>query len=176
MHPPGAFASRAPRLRLVRRDLRRRSGKGPRAGRFAELGGGEWNVPQLLSLLSATATGAAEIHAYEMDLAQPGESTRRLVVNARTLDYFDAGNVRLVLSVADVTDARVAAKLSEDLLREKAILLQELQHRIANGPGLGTGIIEALAGRLGAAVAIAPANPGTFVSIVHGGSNSSRST
>jgi hypothetical protein len=32
-------------------------------------------------------------------------------------------------------------------------------------PGLGTGIIEALAGRLGAVVAVAPANPGTRVSI-----------
>ncbi|HEX4737164.1 MAG TPA: histidine kinase dimerization/phosphoacceptor domain -containing protein [Allosphingosinicella sp.] len=103
------------------------------AGRpLAALGAGEWNVAQLLSLLRATAAGAASIEAYEMDLARPGRPRRRLVVNARKLDYFDAGNVRLVLSVADVTDARVAAKLSQDLLREKGILLQELQHRIAN--------------------------------------------
>lgn len=67
-----------------------------------------------------------------MDLTRPGEPTRRLVVNARKLDYFDPGNVRLVLSVADLTDARTAAKLNADLLREKEILLQELQHRIAN--------------------------------------------
>jgi two-component sensor histidine kinase len=103
------------------------------AGRpLAEVGGGDWNVAQLLSLLRATAAGAAEIEAYEMDLARAGEPTRRLVVNARKLDYFDAGNVRLVLSVADVTDARVAAKRHQDLLREKEVLLQELQHRIAN--------------------------------------------
>jgi two-component sensor histidine kinase len=36
------------------------------------------------------------------------------------------------VSIADVTDARVAEKLKDDLLREKAILLQELQHRVAN--------------------------------------------
>jgi hypothetical protein len=36
-------------------------------------------------------------------------------------------------------------------------------------PGLGTGIIDALAGRLVALVAIAPANPGTRVSITHAG-------
>jgi two-component sensor histidine kinase len=40
--------------------------------------------------------------------------------------------VRLLLSVADVTDARAAEKLKDDLLREKAILLQEIQHRVAN--------------------------------------------
>ena len=32
----------------------------------------------------------------------------------------------------DVTDARIAEKLKDDLLKEKAVLLQELQHRVAN--------------------------------------------
>jgi two-component sensor histidine kinase len=40
--------------------------------------------------------------------------------------------VRILLGVADVTDARAADKLKDDLLREKAILLQEVQHRVAN--------------------------------------------
>ncbi|HEV2817381.1 MAG TPA: histidine kinase dimerization/phosphoacceptor domain -containing protein [Allosphingosinicella sp.] len=103
------------------------------AGRpLSALGEGEWNVPQLGSLLRATAAGAANIDAYEMDLKRPGKVSRRLVVNARKLDYFDADNVRLVASMADVTDARISEKLKDDLLREKAILLQELQHRVAN--------------------------------------------
>ena len=103
------------------------------AGRpLARLGGGEWNVPQLASLLRTTASGHADIDSYEMDLVRPGKVSRCLVINARKLDYFDADNVRLVLSAADVTDARVSEKLKDDLLREKAILLQELQHRVAN--------------------------------------------
>ena len=103
------------------------------AGRsLAELGDGEWKVPQLKSLLKATAGSSASIDAYEMDLKRPGKVSRCLVINARRLDYFDADNVRLVLSVADVTDVRVSDKLKDDLLREKAILLQELQHRVAN--------------------------------------------
>jgi two-component sensor histidine kinase len=40
--------------------------------------------------------------------------------------------VRLVLSVTDITDARIAEKLREDLVREKDVLLQELHHRVAN--------------------------------------------
>jgi len=99
---------------------------------LSALGDGEWNVPQLGALLKATAAGFAEIDAYEMDLKRPGKVSRRLVVNARKLDYFDADNIRLVVSVADVTDARISEKLKDDLLREKAILLQELQHRVAN--------------------------------------------
>jgi two-component system, sensor histidine kinase PdtaS len=103
------------------------------AGRaLAELGEGEWGVPQLGSLLKATAAGFAEIDAYELDLVRKGRMSRRLVVNARKLDYFDAGHVRLLMSAADVTDARINEKLKDDLLREKEILLQELQHRVAN--------------------------------------------
>ena len=106
---------------------------------FFQLGAGEWDVPQLRSLLRATAAGHAEIEAYEMELRRNGEETRRLVVSAKKLDYDDDDNVRLLLTISDVTDARVAEKLKHELLREmddirrdKAILLQELQHRVAN--------------------------------------------
>ena len=67
-----------------------------------------------------------------MDLKRPGREPRRLVITAHQLDYGDAANVRLLLAVSDVTDARLAEQLKDDLLREKAILLQELQHRVAN--------------------------------------------
>jgi two-component sensor histidine kinase len=67
-----------------------------------------------------------------MDLDRAARATRRLVLNAQKLDYGDADGVRLLLTIADVTDARAAEKLKDDLLREKAILLQELHHRVAN--------------------------------------------
>jgi two-component sensor histidine kinase len=37
-----------------------------------------------------------------------------------------------MVAVLDVTEARIAEKLKDDLLKEKAVLLQELQHRVAN--------------------------------------------
>ena len=100
--------------------------------RLAELGEGEWDVPQLKSLLGATAAGYAHIEAYEMDLVRQGQPPRRLVMNAQKLDYGEGHDVRLILTVSDVTDARLAEKIKDDLVREKAILLQELQHRVAN--------------------------------------------
>ena len=100
--------------------------------RLSDLGEGEWDVPQLGSLLRATVAGVAAIDAYEMDLMREGRETRRLVLNAHKLDDCDADNIRIVLTVADVTAARLAEKLKDDLVREKQILLQELQHRVAN--------------------------------------------
>jgi len=102
------------------------------AGRpLFKLGAGEWDVPQLRSLLSATLSSHARIEAYEIDL-KGGAAPRRLVLNAQKLDYGDTEQVRLLLTISDVTEARISEKLKDDLVREKAILLQELQHRVAN--------------------------------------------
>ena len=97
-----------------------------------ELGAGEWNVPQLNVLLRATALGHADVENYEIDLRRPGKPNRRLVLNAQKLAYSNKDSILLLVSVLDVTDARIAEKLKDDLLRDKAVLLQELQHRVAN--------------------------------------------
>jgi len=104
-----------------------------------DLGEGEWDVPQLRSLLGATLAGHTGIVAYEMDIERSGGPLRHLVLNAQNLDFDGGGSVRLLLTLTDVTAARAAEKAREDLLREKdsllrekAILLEELHHRIAN--------------------------------------------
>ena len=100
--------------------------------RITELGEGEWAAPQFVTLLETTASGAAEVHAYEFALARPGQIIRLLVLNVNKLHYEDKEQTRLLMAIADVTDVRANDKLKEDLLREKAVLLQEVQHRIAN--------------------------------------------
>lgn len=100
--------------------------------KLTDLGAGEWDVPQLHSLLRATIAGAAEIDAYEMDLVRDGKATCRLVLSAHKLDYFDTDKVRIALAATDVTPMRLAEKQKDDLVREKQVLLQELQHRVAN--------------------------------------------
>ncbi|WP_291205091.1 sensor histidine kinase [Hyphomonas sp.] len=97
-----------------------------------ELGNGEWDMPNLASLLAATASGSAQIEAYEIDLRRPGQGVRNLIVNARTLDDGDRSRVRVLMAVNDVTEARAEARMKDELVRRNAILLQEVQHRVAN--------------------------------------------
>ncbi|MES2494557.1 MAG: histidine kinase dimerization/phosphoacceptor domain -containing protein [Pseudomonadota bacterium] len=96
------------------------------------LGDGEWNIPQLRSLLRATASGDAAIDAYEMDLVREGHPTCRLVLNAHRLDYPGSDEVLIVLAVSDVSAERRAERIRDDLERDKHVLHQELQHRVAN--------------------------------------------
>ena len=76
--------------------------------------------------------GTAKIAAYEMDLERPGLATRSLVIHAQKLVYLDLENVRVLMAVTDVTDARADAKIKDDALRQNLILLQEVRHRVAN--------------------------------------------
>ncbi|MEO5808286.1 sensor histidine kinase [Devosia sp.] len=99
---------------------------------FAKVGAGEWAMPQLTSLLEATASGAAEIEAYEIDLHRKGLPVCHLIIRAHKLDYSDKSQVLLLMAVADMTKAKADDKFKDDLVRQKDILLREVQHRVAN--------------------------------------------
>ena len=100
--------------------------------KFATIGHGEWDVPQLNSLLTATFDGNAAVDAYEFDLVRKGHKTACLMLNAHRLDLGEGQHPMVVLTITDITSARAAEKLKDELVKEKQVLLQELQHRVAN--------------------------------------------
>jgi hypothetical protein len=93
---------------------------------LAALGIGEWAAPQLGILLAAWLTEQSDqIGGYEMDLKRPGRETRRLILNVQKLVYADKDNVRLLLAVTDVTEARFNERFTEGIVREKNRLLED---------------------------------------------------
>ncbi|CAN5285761.1 sensor histidine kinase [Brevundimonas staleyi] len=100
--------------------------------RLADLGAGEWNVPQLWSLLRATAYGKADIRAYEMDLVLADRPPKHLIFHARRLSPGPDQGVRLLLTITDVTIPRAKDRQKDELIRQNALLYQEVQHRVAN--------------------------------------------
>lgn len=106
---------------------------------LSELGAGEWNIPQLRTLLENALSDESEMGDYETDLLRPGAEPRRLILHVQNLIYEDKQNARILLTIDDVTDARRTEQMNvalllekDDLLRERAVLLQEMQHRVAN--------------------------------------------
>ncbi len=103
------------------------------AGRqFGDIGSGEWEIPQVIALLKATAGGLASVEMYETSLLRKGKPPRQLVVNAHRLADEDGQHIRLLVAINDVTLARAEALERENLIREKEVLLREVQHRVAN--------------------------------------------
>jgi len=97
-----------------------------------KLGEGEWDVPQLRTLMSTTASGDAVIDSYETELRRPGQKARCVAVNVRKLAFGPTDEVRLVVSITDVTEARALARRGQDLAHDNDVLLQEVRHRVAN--------------------------------------------
>ena len=106
---------------------------------LGELGAGEWAIPELRALLESTLAGDLDAGPYETDLARADAETRRLIFNAQKVDYDTGTDVLMLVAISDVTDIRGADRRlvqllfeKDDLLRERGVLLQEMQHRIAN--------------------------------------------
>lgn len=99
---------------------------------LAEIGQGEWNVPQLFSLLRATLASNVAVDSYEMNLVRDGMETACVSINAERLDLEGNHKPMLAVTITDITSARLVARLKDELVQEKQMLLHELQHRVAN--------------------------------------------
>ncbi len=97
-----------------------------------ELRAAEWDIPELHALIREALSGNPVTPALEVDLKGLRRSTRRLIVQASRLDYLDLDQPRILVAVTDVTDARAAAALKDEALRQNEVLLQEVRHRVAN--------------------------------------------
>jgi chemotaxis protein methyltransferase CheR len=69
---------------------------------------------------------------YEVEHEFPGLGHRTMRLNARQVFYEGGANTTILLGIEDVTRQRVLEREKDDLLRQKDVLLEELQHRVAN--------------------------------------------
>jgi two-component sensor histidine kinase len=99
---------------------------------FYELGDGQWNVPALRQLLGDVIAKRHVIDAYEIEHEFPTIGRRSMLLNARAV--FDQGRdgSTLLLAIEDITERRDADHDKDELLRQKEVLLEEMQHRVAN--------------------------------------------
>ena len=96
------------------------------------LGNGQWHIPQLRLLLEEILPEKGVMEGYEVEHAFPGLGHRTMCLNARQVIYEGGADTTILLGIEDVTERRVLAREKDELLRQKDVLLEELQHRIAN--------------------------------------------
>jgi two-component system CheB/CheR fusion protein len=70
---------------------------------FHELGGGQWAIPLLLSLLRDVLPNGTEIRDFQVDQVFPGIGRRSLLINAQRIFRDEAPNILFVLQ--DITPA-----------------------------------------------------------------------
>jgi two-component sensor histidine kinase len=104
-----------------------------------DLGDGQWNIPALRLLLETVIPAHTAMDGFEVEHDFPGVGLRTMLLNARKVIYETSQNSTILLAFTDITARRSIERekeellaSTEELLRQKQVLLQELQHRVAN--------------------------------------------
>ena len=96
------------------------------------LNNGQWDIPALRQLLDAVLPKHQAVEEYEMALDVAGIGRRTLLLNARQMGSGDGPDTTILLAMEDVTPRRTTEIALADLLKQKGMMLEEMQHRIAN--------------------------------------------
>jgi PAS domain S-box-containing protein len=97
-----------------------------------EIDGGHWEIPELRTLLETIAKDHATIENYEVDREFPRIGRRIMSLHARKVFYEKETVTAVLLAFEDITKRRAVEQQVQELLREKDMLLEEIQHRVAN--------------------------------------------
>ena len=97
-----------------------------------ELGDGQWNIPALRELLEDIIPHHTTIEEFEVEHDFPTIGQRTMLLNARKVFYEGNNNTSLLVAIEDVTERRALEHEKDELLRQKDLLLQEMNHRINN--------------------------------------------
>jgi chemotaxis protein methyltransferase CheR len=96
------------------------------------LGDGQWGMPALRVLLEKILPEHGVMDDYEVDYDFPIIGRRTMLLNARKIFYEAGSQATILLGIEDVTKKRAAERELAELVRQKDIMLEEMQHRVSN--------------------------------------------
>ena len=97
-----------------------------------DLGEGQWNIAELKMLLEKVLPEHGVVESFEVDRDFPGLGRRTMRLSARKVFYEGNPHATILLSMADVTEQRAMEQEMKELMWQKELLLEEMQHRVAN--------------------------------------------
>jgi PAS domain S-box-containing protein len=132
-----------------------------------ELGDGQWDIPELRSMIETILAERTTIEAFEVDRVFPSIGRRVMLLNARKVYRADNHTKQVLVAIEDVTEQRRLEHEHAAAHERIAVLLQELDGRGADprraDSGLGGRLIDIFAQQLGGEVARESGNTGTIV-------------
>ena len=96
------------------------------------LGDGQWDIPGLRLLLEKIVPERGVMEDYEVEHEFPDIGQRTMLLNARKVFYEGGSHNTILLGIEDVTAQRILEREKDELLKDKDVLFEELQHRVAN--------------------------------------------
>jgi two-component sensor histidine kinase len=97
-----------------------------------ELGNGQWDIPALRKLLEEIIPHHTTIEGFEVEHDFPIIGRKIMLLNARKIFYEGNNSRSLLVAIEDVTERHALEREKDELLRQKDLLLQEMNHRVNN--------------------------------------------
>ena len=97
-----------------------------------DLGDGQWDIPKLRLLLGKILPEQGAMENYEVEHDFPTIGRRTMLLNARKVFYETGTASTILLGIEDITQKRTLENEKDDLIRQKQMLLEELEHRVVN--------------------------------------------
>ncbi|MEJ6396092.1 histidine kinase dimerization/phosphoacceptor domain -containing protein [Gymnodinialimonas sp. 2305UL16-5] len=109
--------------------------------RLDDLGNGQWDIPELLDLLTNVIPQNLVVDNFEVRHVFPDIGVRVIQLNARKVYRQGNHTYMLLLAMQDMTDHRRLEQEREQALTNADRLLEELNHRVMNSLSMIAGII-----------------------------------
>jgi two-component sensor histidine kinase len=97
-----------------------------------DLGDGQWDIPKLRVLLGKILPEQGATENYEVEHDFPSLGRRTMLLNVRKVSYEIGSHSTILLGIEDITDKRLLENEKDELIRQKQVLLEEMEHRVAN--------------------------------------------
>jgi len=97
-----------------------------------ELGDGQWDIPKLRLLLEKIIPEHGIVENYEVEHDFLTVGRRTMLLNARKILSETGSHSTILLGIEDITHKRTLENEKDDLIRQKEVLLEELEHRVVN--------------------------------------------
>lgn len=98
---------------------------------LSELGDGQWDLPSFDVFLERAKSVEGVVEDYELERTFPAIGHRAMLLNIRKLDV-EHGEGVVLIAIEDITVRRGIERERDELLRQKELLLEEMQHRVSN--------------------------------------------
>jgi two-component sensor histidine kinase len=105
------------------------------------LGDGQWDIPKLRVFLEKIIPEHGTMEDYEVEHEFPALGNRTMCLSARQVFYEGGAGTTILLGMEDITERRAMEREKDELLQQKDILLEEMQHRVANSLQIVASII-----------------------------------
>jgi Histidine kinase len=97
-----------------------------------DLGDSQWDIPKLRLLLGKIDPEQGAMENCEVEHDFPNIGRRTMLLNARKVFREKGSHSTILLGIEDVIEKRMLEDEKDDLIRQKEVLLEELEHRVAN--------------------------------------------